>query len=386
MSLDNYQESSSLLLHSPTISIKNPKSFSRNQTPLYEKIKSNFFAFIKVLGPGFVVAIGYMDPGNWATCLEGGSRYGYTLLSVILLSNIMAIFLQILCVRLGVVTGKDLAQACKSYMSPVANISMYVLAELAIIATDLAEVIGGAIALKLLFNIELPWGIFITCVDVFLILLLWSDKYQKVFEFIIFLVVLVVGICFGILVNKTDPVWSDVGKGYVPKLDILRDGRMLYSALGILGATVMPHNLYIHSHFVKDHTQDSLKESLFDQEDQDSDDEQDQPKPYTPSVSSFLEYEPSQIALRVLETILALSFAVLVNSGILIVAAAAFHEKGETDVGEIPDAFALLDAFLGHSYAVIFAVALLLCSQSSTITGTIAGQVCSFKINLKMIY
>jgi manganese transport protein len=277
----------------------------------------------------------------------------------------MAVFLQSLCVRLGVLTGKDLSQASRAFLPSWMNICLFILAEIAIIATDLAEVIGGAIALQLLFGISLKYGIMITCLDVLLILAFWNDKYQKGFEFIIFLIVLAVGGCFVALVTKTQPDWHAVGQGYIPSTEIFTNGKMLYIALGIMGATVMPHNLYIHSHLCAPKEQETKMTTTLEQ------------------MKSFdgLPLKPTrkeqsrQIGLRILETILALTCAVLVNSGILIVAASAFYTKGRTDVAEINDAFGLLVEYFGKPYGIVFAVALLLCSQSSTITGTIAGQI-----------
>jgi manganese transport protein len=315
--------------------------------------KSWWDNLLKVFGPGFVVAIGYMDPGNWATDLAGGSTYGYTLLSIIFLSNFMAIFLQSLCVRLGVLTGKDLAQVCRDQTHPYLNILLYILAEFAMIATDLAEIIGGAIALELLFGLPLKYGIVLTCVDVFLILMLWKPAHQNIFNFFIFIVVLIVFGIFAALVVKTEPVVSEVLMGYIPTTEIFTNSKMLYIALGIMGATVMPHNLYVHSHLVKD----------FDDGDM------------TPSSQISRKEQSVQIGYRIIEVIVALMFAVLINSGILIVAAAGFHEQGIYDVAEISDAYDLLEKLLGKPYAVIFAVALLLCAQASSITGTMAGQI-----------
>lgn len=320
---------------------------------LGNKEKSWWANLLKVSGPGFVVAIGYMDPGNWATDLAGGSAYGYTLLSIIFLSNFMAIFLQSLCVRLGVLTGRDLAQVCRDQTHPYLNFFLYILAEIAMIATDLAEIIGGAISLQLLFGLPLKYGIVLTCVDVFLILMLWKPAHQNIFNFFIFIVVLLVFGIFAALVVKTDPVISDVLMGYIPTTEIFTNSEMLYIALGIMGATVMPHNLYVHSHLVKDNDDRELVVA-----------------------SQISRREQSvQISYRIVEVIVALMFAVLINSGILIVAAAGFHEKGILDVGEISDAFDLLTELLGKPYAVIFAVALLLCAQASSITGTMAGQI-----------
>lgn len=295
-------------------------------------------------GPGYLVAVGYMDPGNWATSLAGGSKFGYALLSIALLSNIMAIILQALCARLGIASGRDLAQACRdSFPAPV-NWGLWVLAEAAICATDLAEVIGTAIGLQLLFGIPLSVGIFITAIDVFLIL--WLQKLG--FRYIEALVVALLGaiaLCFGIQIVMADPDWGAVIGGFVPTTDIVRNPEMLYLALGIIGATVMPHNLYLHSAIVQ-----------------------------TRKIGDNDIERKSAINYATLDSSIALMFALCINASILILAAAAFHHHGKL-ITELGDAHQLLAPILGHSIApVLFAIALLLCGLNSTVTATLAGQ------------
>ena len=225
-------------IHEPTVN--SPLLVAEKNNPtLKQQLQKFINTVFKVTGPGFVVAIGYMDPGNWATDLAAGSEYGYQLLSIILFSNFLAIFLQSLCVRLGVVSGKDLAQASKAYLPSYLNILLYLFAEIAMIATDLAEIIGGAIALQLLTGLDLKYGILITCVDVIVILAFWTEKFQRYFEILILIIVLIVFTCFAMLVNKTQPVWSQVFEGYLPSTNLFQDSKMLYLALGVLGATVM---------------------------------------------------------------------------------------------------------------------------------------------------
>src|SRR5215469_10247112 len=297
-------------------------------------------------GPGFVVSVGYMDPGNWATDLAGGSAFGYTLLSVVLLSNLMAMLLQALSARLGIATGRDLAQACRdSYPAPVAAM-LWLLCEVAICACDLAEVIGTAIGLKLLFGLPILFGVCLTALDVFLILLLQRHGFRHLEAFVISLIALVAaGFLFEIALAH--PAISDVAAGLLPRTEIITNPSMLYIAIGILGATVMPHNLYLHSSIV-------------------------QTRNYPRTTSGKRE----AIRLANLDSAVALTVALFVNAAILIVAAAVFHRSGHTEVAEIGDAYKLLTPLLGFTGAsMMFALALLASGQNSTITGTLAGQV-----------
>jgi manganese transport protein len=294
------------------------------------------------IGPGFLVAVGYMDPGNWATDIAGGSAFGYTLLSVILLSNLMAIVLQALSVRLGVGAGLDLAQACRARYSRPVSFALWVLAEIAIIATDLAEVLGTAIALKLLFGLPLSWGVVITALDVFLILALQRYGFRKLEAFIIGLLVLI-GACFVFELIAAQPAWGAVLGGLVPTPEIVTNPAMLYIAIGILGATVMPHNLYLHSSIVQTRAYDDKRQA---------------------------------IRWATVDSTVALILAFFVNASILILAASAFHFAGRTDVAEIDEAYRLLTPMLGVAGAsVVFAIALLASGQNSTVTGTLAGQI-----------
>lgn len=296
-------------------------------------------------GPGYLVAVGYMDPGNWATDLAGGSRFGYSLLSVILVSNLMAILLQSLCARLGIATGRDLAQACRDHFSRPVNLVLWLLCEAAICACDLAEVIGSAIALNLLFGIPLVAGVVLTALDVFLVMYLTHRSFRWL-EGVVISLILLIGGCFlaQILFARPDP--AAVFQGFVPSPDILRDPAMLYIAIGILGATVMPHNLYLHSSIVQtrkyEHTPEGKREA---------------------------------IRFATIDSTVALMSALFINAAILIVAAAAFHGRGEV-VEEIDRAHELLSPLLGAALAsTLFAVALLASGQNSTLTGTLAGQI-----------
>jgi manganese transport protein len=297
-------------------------------------------------GPGYLVSVGYMDPGNWATDIAGGSKFGYTLLSVILLSNLMAILLQSLCVRLGVATGKDLAQACRNYFSKRVSFCLWVLCEIAIAACDLAELLGSAIALQLLFNIPLIWGVCITAADVLILLLLQGKGFRYV-EGLVILLVATVGISFAAEILFSKPDLGGILLGYIPKPEILQNPEMLYIAIGILGATVMPHNLYLHSSIV-------------------------QTRDWEPSSEKRWE----AIKFCTIDSTIALSLALFINSAILIVSAATFHFSGNQNVAEIQDAYKLLTPLLGVSAAsAIFGVALLASGQSSTLTATLAGQI-----------
>ena len=297
-------------------------------------------------GPGYLVAVGYMDPGNWATGIAAGASFGYTLLTVILLSNLMAILLQSLCVRLGVATGKDLAQACRDYFPKKVNFCLWVLCEIAITACDLAELLGSAIALQLLFGIPLFWGVLITATDVLLLLILQGKGFRYI-EALIIALVATVGLCFGAEIIFSRPDFGSILAGYLPNKEILHNPKMLYIAVGILGATVMPHNLYLHSSIV-------------------------QTRNWEPTSAKRRE----AIKFGTIDSTIALSFALLINSAILIVAAATFYFSGYQQVAEIQQAYKLLSPLLGVSLASgIFAIALLASGQSSTLTATLAGQI-----------
>ncbi len=302
-----------------------------------------FFAFA---GPGYMVSVGYMDPGNWATDIAGGSRFGYTLLSVILLSNLMAILLQALSARLGIATGRDLAQACRdSYSRPV-NIVLWLACEIAIIACDLAEVIGTAIALQLLFGIPLIAGALITALDAFLLLLLMNRGFRFLEAFIVALLA-VIAVCFGIQIAAASPPVAALLGGFVPSREIVTNPAILYLAIGIVGATVMPHNLYLHSSIVQTRAFDRTEAG-----------------------------RRQAITWATADSTIALMLALFVNASILVVAATAFHGSGHTDVVEIGDAYRLLSPLLGLGIAsVLFAVALLASGLNSTVTATLAGQI-----------
>ncbi|HWK45964.1 MAG TPA: Nramp family divalent metal transporter [Stellaceae bacterium] len=297
-------------------------------------------------GPGYMISVGYMDPGNWATDIAGGSRFGYTLLSVIVLANLMAILLQALAARLGIVTGRDLAQACReSYSRPV-NITLWLICEAAIIACDLAEVIGTAIALNLLFGIPLIGGALITALDAFLVLLLMNRGFRFLEAFIIALLVVIAG-CFAVEIAVAAPPIAAVLAGLVPSRQIVADPDMLYVAIGIIGATVMPHNLYLHSSIVQ-----------------------------TRAIEPTDEGRRQAIRWATTDSTIALMLAVFVNAAILIVAAAAFNQSGHADVAEIGQAYELLSPLLGLGIAsTLFAVALLASGLNSTVTATLAGQI-----------
>jgi len=297
-------------------------------------------------GPGFMVAVGYMDPGNWATDIAGGAKFGYTLLSVILISNLMAILLQHLCVKLGIATGRDLAQACRDHYPRPVVWFLWVLCELAIAACDLAEVIGSAIALQLLFGIPLVWGCIITAVDVMIVLLL-QNKGFRYLEAVVLTLMLTIGGCFAVELYLAKPDLGGVMAGFVPSAEIIRNPLMLYIAIGILGATVMPHNLYLHSSIV-------------------------QTRRYEQTAGG----KRDAIKFATIDSTVALMFALFINGAILVLAAAAFHGTGHENVGEIQEAYHLLDGVLGVTFAgILFAVALLASGQNATLTGTLAGQI-----------
>ena len=297
-------------------------------------------------GPGMMVAVGYMDPGNWATDLAGGAQFGYALLSVVLISNLMAILLQHLSVKLGVVAERDLAQACRDHFGRKTSFALWVLCEIAIAACDLAEVIGSAIALNLLFGIPLVWGVIITAADVLMILALQSKGWRAI-ETIVAGLVFLIGGCFIYEIVASRPDLPEMLRGFIPTTQIVVNPGMLYIAIGILGATVMPHNLYLHSAIVQ--TRDYPRDDT-----------------------------GKRVAIRyaTADSTIALLFAFFINAAILILAAATFHETGHQDVAGIEDAYELLTPVLGASLAsTVFAVALLASGQNSTLTGTLAGQV-----------
>jgi len=296
-------------------------------------------------GPGYLVAVGYMDPGNWATDLAGGAQFGYTLLSVILMSNLMAILLQGLSSKLGIVTGRDLAQACRDHYSRPVNFMLWVACEIAIAACDLAEVIGTAIALNLLFGIPITYGVVITALDVLMILYL-QNKGFRLLEALVITLIATVGVCFLFEIILAQPPFGAVMRGFIPSAEIVSNPNMLYVGIGILGATVMPHNLYLHSSIV-------------------------QTRQYEETPAGKKE----AVKFAFIDSTIALSFALFINAAILIIAAATFHNTANSNVGEIQDAYKLLTPLLGAGASTAFALALLASGQNSTITGTLAGQI-----------
>jgi len=298
------------------------------------------------LGPGYLVAVGYMDPGNWATSLAGGSKFGYALLTVALLSNLMAILLQALCARLGIGAGRDLAQACRDAFPRWASWPLWIITEIAICATDLAEVIGTAIGLNLLFGIPLEIGVLITALDVFLILWMQNLGFRYVEAFIVTLLG-VIAICFGIQIALADPEWGAVIRGFAPTTNILTNPDMLYLAIGIIGATVMPHNLFLHSGVVQ-----------------------------TRRFGESVEDKREAVKLATIDSTVALTFALVINAAILILAAATFNKMGQTEVAELGEVHKLIAPLLGSGWApTLFAIALLCCGMNSTVTATLAGQI-----------
>jgi manganese transport protein len=305
--------------------------------------------FRKVLafaGPGYLVAVGYMDPGNWATDIGGGSKFGYALLSVILISNLMAMFLQALSAKLGIATGRDLAQACREHYSRRTGLFLWVVCETAIAACDLAEVLGSAVALKLLFGLPLLAGVIITAFDVLIVLALQGRGFRLVEAFVVTLIGSIAA-CFAYEIFFAHPLWREAAIGFIPRAEILRNREMLYIAIGILGATVMPHNLYLHSSIVQ-----------------------------TRAFGSSSRDRREAVRYAIFDSTLALGFALFVNAAILVLGAAAFHSRGLHNIAEIADAYKLLSPVLGASLAsTLFACALLASGQNSTLTGTLAGQI-----------
>ena len=297
-------------------------------------------------GPGFLVSVGYMDPGNWATDISGGAQFGYTLLSVIMISNLMAILLQHLSIKLGVATGRDLAQACRDHYSTPVVWFQWILCELAIAACDLAEVIGSAIALQLLFGIPLVWGCLMTAADVLSVLLLQKKGFRYI-EAVVITLIATIAVCFLFEIIVSKPDMGGVLAGFIPRLEILRNSGMLYVAIGIIGSTVMPHNLYLHSAIV-------------------------QTRKFERTPTGRRE----AVKYATIDSTVALMFALFINAAILILAASAFHGNGHEGVGEIQEAYHLLDGVLGVTFAsTLFAIALLASGQNSTLTGTLAGQI-----------
>jgi manganese transport protein len=297
-------------------------------------------------GPGFLVAVGYMDPGNWATDLAGGAKFGYTLLAVVMMSNLMAILLQHLCIKLGVATGRDLAQACRDHYSTPTAWFLWILCEIAISACDLAEVVGSAIALQLLFGIPLVWGCVITALDVLAVLYLQNKGFRYI-EALVITLIATIGSCFAAELIFSKPSFVGVMLGFAPSPHIVTNQAMLYIGIGIIGATVMPHNLYLHSSIVQ-----------------------------TRKFEQTSEGKREAIKYASIDSAGALMFALFINAAILILAASAFHWSGHENVAEIQDAYKLLSPLLGVGFAsVLFAVALLASGQNSTLTGTLAGQI-----------
>lgn len=297
-------------------------------------------------GPGYLVAVGYMDPGNWATDLGGGSRFGYRLLSIVLLSSVMAMFLQALAAKLGIATGRDLAQACREHYSRPTSILLWVVCELAIAACDLAEVLGSAVALKLLFGLPLLIGVILTGLDVLIVLALQGRGFRWI-EALVVALIATIGACFAYEIFFAQPLWRQAVVGLWPSSEIFRDRATLYLAIGILGATVMPHNLYLHSSIVQ-----------------------------TRDVSPAAESKREAVRFAMIDSTLALVIAFFINAAILILGAAAFHHRGMTRVEEIGQAYQLLSPVLGAGLAsTLFAAALLCSGQNSTLTGTLAGQI-----------
>src|SRR5438552_377204 len=305
--------------------------------------------FRKILafaGPGYLVAVGYMDPGNWATDIGGGSKFGYTLLSVILLTNLMAMFLQALSAKLGIATGRDLAQACREQYARGTGLFLWVVCEIAIAACDLAEVLGSAVALKLLFGLPLLAGVLITAFDVLIVLALQGRGFRLVEAFVVTLIGSIAA-CFAYEIFFAHPLWREAAIGFIPRAEILRNREMLYIAIGILGATVMPHNLYLHSSIVQ-----------------------------TRSFGVSARDRREAMRYAIFDSTVALGFALFINAAILVLGAAAFHTRGLNNVAEIADAYKLLTPVLGASFAsTLFACALLASGQNSTLTGTLAGQI-----------
>jgi manganese transport protein len=314
------------------------------------KVGRNWWGVLRRLlafsGPGYLIAVGYMDPGNWATDLAGGSQFYYTLLSVVVISSLMAIFLQHLALKLGIATGRDLAQACRDHFHPAINVFLWIGCEIAIAACDLAEVIGSAIALNLLFGLPLIWGVCLTACDVLAILYLQNRGFRLI-EGLVLTLIGVIAASFALQIVLSKPDFGAMALGFLPSSEILRDPKMFYVAIGILGATVMPHNLYLHSAIAQTRHYDLTPKG-----------------------------KREAILFSTVDSTVALFFALFINAAILIVAAATFYRNGHRDVAEIQDAYKLLSPVLGVGAAsTLFAIALLASGQNSTLTGTLAGQI-----------
>lgn len=321
-----------------------PEGFASIRVP--SNHASWFRRFLAFVGPGYMISVGYMDPGNWATDLQGGAQFGYTLLTVIMLSNLMAILLQALSARLGIATGRDLAQACRAYFPPALNIVLWLVCEIAIIACDLAEVIGTAVALQLLFGIPLIFGALISALDAFLVLLLMNKGFRYIEAFIIGLLS-IIALCFIVQLFGAQPSTLNIIKGFVPSSDLITNKQLLYIGIGIIGATVMPHNLYLHSSIVQTRNFERTPSGRRD-----------------------------AIRWATLDSTIALMLALFINAAILIVAAVAFHGTSHQGITEIGEAYHLLSPILGLGIAsTLFATALLAAGTNSTITGTLAGQI-----------
>lgn len=320
-----------------------PEVFSSVNVPKDANFWKKLLAFA---GPGLMIAVGYMDPGNWATDIAGGAQFGYMLLSVILISNLFAILLQHLSLKLGIVAERDLAQACRDHFSPAVNFVLWIFCEIAIAACDLAEVIGSAIALNLLFGLPLTWGVAITIFDVFLILFLQAKGFRIIESIVGGLILIILG-CFLYEIIISKPEIFPILNGLVPHKEVVTDPSMLYIAIGILGATVMPHNLYLHSSLVQ-----------------------------TRNYERTYEGKKEAIRFATIDSTVSLLLAFFINAAILIVAAATFHTSGNTQIADIGDAYQMLSPLLGTTLSsIFFAVALLASGQNSTITGTLAGQI-----------
>ena len=312
-------------------------------------IAKNASWFRKILafaGPGYLIAVGYMDPGNWATDIGGGSKFGYTLLSVVLISNILAMFLQALSAKLGIATGRDLAQACRDHYSRGMSIFLWIACELAIAACDLAEVLGSAVALNLLFHIPLLLGVVLSALDILIVLALHGRGFRLIEAFVVTLIASI-ALCFAYEIFFARPLWIEAAHGFLPSAEILRNKEMLYIAIGILGATVMPHNLYLHSSIVQ-----------------------------TRAFGQTTSEKREALRYAVIDSTVALFFALFINAAILVLGAAAFHTRGLHEVADIAEAYKLLSPVLGAGLAsTLFACALLASGQNSTLTGTLAGQI-----------
>jgi manganese transport protein len=333
-------------ISAPAARVSTPSLPESHRTIAFSSSASWIRKILAFAGPGYLVAVGYMDPGNWATDIGGGSKFGYTLLSVILISNLMAMFLQALSAKLGIASGRDLAQACREHYSRRTSLVLWVVCEIAIAACDLAEVLGSAVALKLLFGLPLLAGVLITALDVLIVLALQGRGFRLIEAFVVMLIVSI-GACFAYEIFFAHPLWREAAIGFIPRAEILRNREMLYIAIGILGATVMPHNLYLHSSIVQ------TRAFGFSQRDR-----------------------REAVRYAIFDSTLALGFALFINAAILILGAAAFHTRGLHNVAEIADAYKLLSPVLGASLAsTLFACALLASGQNSTLTGTLAGQI-----------